>query len=612
MSKQCTKPKRKRDAECFKDKVLLVQAQDNGQVLHEEELDFLADPGTAETLSNHYVITNNAAYQADDLDAYNSDCDELNSAKIALMANLSHCGYDNLTKINQDNKQVNELLTAELERYKNHDRILKEQNNDDKESASYEQSLEIETLKHTLSEHLKEKESLEQKITLLKNDFQQEESQNIDRELALEKQALGFQNPCYLKRAQQLKPKLYDGSVIEKSDAIVIHDLEETLLLAEESRSKMIEKQNGSKMAEKKVITKPIDYDVLNQLLKDFETHFVPQTKLSAEQAFWSRYSDKGIVISELKKLIEKLNGKSVDTKPQLKRNPMEDRVMLNNSQGKKQEVEDHRRNVKFSENKKSVTACNDSLNAKSLNVNFVCATCGKCMLNEKHDMCVLKSPNGVNSRTKMPVALPVSTREPKRTVKQSVAKPLRKIVASETNNQKLRNTLRKLYKHVSKTCSWWYPKFTPSGYKWKPKSKIGNVKPNVSMPLGNTSRTANVLDPMTSRCSTVSNTPLSSKHMTENLKLLINFVEKFLGMVKFENDHIAPILGYEDLVQEAVTIKRVYYVEGLNHNLFSVGQFCDADLEVAFRKSTCYIRDLKGYDLLTGYRGTYLYSITL
>nr|GFC10969.1 integrase, catalytic region, zinc finger, CCHC-type, peptidase aspartic, catalytic [Tanacetum cinerariifolium] len=77
------------------------------------------------------------------------------------------------------------------------------------------------------------------------------------------------------------------------------------------------------------------------------------------------------------------------------------------------------------------------------------------------------------------------------------------------------------------------------------------------------------------------------SKHMMGNLKLLINFVEKFLGT-------------------------RVYYVEGLNHNLFSVGQFCDADLEVAFRKSTCFIRDLKGNDLLTGSRGSDLYSITL
>nr|GFA84815.1 hypothetical protein [Tanacetum cinerariifolium] len=87
---------------------------------------------------------------------------------------------------------------------------------------------------------------------------------------------------------------------------------------------------------------------------------------------------------------------------------------------------------------------------------------------------------------------------------------------------------------------------------------------------------------------------------MTRNLKLLINFVEKFLGTVKFGNDQIAPIFGYGDLVQGVVSIKRVYYVEGLNHNLFSVGQFCDADLEVAFRKSTCFIRDLKGNDLLT------------
>nr|GFC19047.1 retrovirus-related Pol polyprotein from transposon TNT 1-94 [Tanacetum cinerariifolium] len=90
------------------------------------------------------------------------------------------------------------------------------------------------------------------------------------------------------------------------------------------------------------------------------------------------------------------------------------------------------------------------------------------------------------------------------------------------------------------------------------------------------------------------------------------NFVEKFLGTVKFGNDQIAPILGYGDLVQGAVMIKMVYYIEGLNHNLFPVGQFCDADLEVAFRKSTCFIRDLKGNDLLTGSRGMELYSITL
>nr|GFC29068.1 hypothetical protein [Tanacetum cinerariifolium] len=86
-------------------------------------------------------------------------------------------------------------------------------------------------------------------------------------------------------------PKLYDGCVIKKSEAIVVPDTEETLMLAEESRSKMIEKQNDSQMIEKKVITKPINYAIINQLSTDFETRFVPQTESSAEQAFWSQYS---------------------------------------------------------------------------------------------------------------------------------------------------------------------------------------------------------------------------------------------------------------------------------------------------------------------------------
>nr|GEU39574.1 putative ribonuclease H-like domain-containing protein [Tanacetum cinerariifolium] len=102
----CTKPKRKRVAEWFKDKVLLVQAQANGQVLQEEELEFLADSGTAESLSNQKVITTNAAYQADDLDAYDSDCDELNSAKISLMAKLSHYGSDNLAETELSEEQA--------------------------------------------------------------------------------------------------------------------------------------------------------------------------------------------------------------------------------------------------------------------------------------------------------------------------------------------------------------------------------------------------------------------------------------------------------------------------------------------------------------------------
>ncbi|GJX64096.1 hypothetical protein Tco_0298439 [Tanacetum coccineum] len=285
MSKQYTKPKRKRDDLWFKDKVLLVQSQANGQILHEGELAFLADPRITEGQATQTVITHNAAYQADDLDAYNSDCDELNTAKVALMANLSLLC-------------VNDTLTAELERYKEQVKVLKEgQHIDLKRSYSCEQPVEIDRLKQTLSEHLKEKESLMQTVTLLKNDFKKEESRNIDREIALEKKIKQLDNIIYKRdqsaqtKAQQLEPKLYDGNVIKNTSAIVIPDSEETLMLAEESRSKMLLKQQDPMVLEKKVITTPVDYAVLNQLSQDFEKQFVPQTELSAEQAFWSQNS---------------------------------------------------------------------------------------------------------------------------------------------------------------------------------------------------------------------------------------------------------------------------------------------------------------------------------
>nr|GEW53650.1 integrase, catalytic region, zinc finger, CCHC-type, peptidase aspartic, catalytic [Tanacetum cinerariifolium] len=102
------------------------------------------------------------------------------------------------------------------------------------------------------------------------------------------------------------------------------------------------------------------------------------------------------------------------------------------------------------------------------------------------------------------------------------------------------------------------------------------------------------------------------SKHMTGNRSQLMNFISKFLGTVRFGNDHIARIIGYGDYQLGNVTISRVYYVEGLGHNLFFVGQFCDEDLEVAFRKNNCFIRNLEGVDLLSRSRDTNLYTISL
>nr|GEY71457.1 retrovirus-related Pol polyprotein from transposon TNT 1-94 [Tanacetum cinerariifolium] len=217
MARQCLKPKRKRYAIWFRDKVLLVEANGNGKALNKEELEFLADHGVAEGPVTKTVNTHNAAYQADDLDAYDSDCDDFSTANEVLMANLSSYGSDvlsedtnshaqqdakilsvfeqlsnqvtNCNKVNKDNLTANESLYAELERYK-----------------------------------------------------------------------------------ERIRPMLYDGSVISKeTNVISIADSEETLMHEEESWSKMLLKQSDLMVLEKKVNIKPINYAELNRLIRDFD-----------------------------------------------------------------------------------------------------------------------------------------------------------------------------------------------------------------------------------------------------------------------------------------------------------------------------------------------------
>nr|GEU50093.1 retrovirus-related Pol polyprotein from transposon TNT 1-94 [Tanacetum cinerariifolium] len=844
--------------------IVCYNFQANGQVLHEEELEFLADLGIAETQSSQHVITNNVAYQADDLDAYDSDYDEINYAKIALMANLSHYGSDNLagvqnpdnvtnnvidqevqamsiseqsnilnhleteiksdsniipysqymnesqyatvieqlktqvvncTKINQDNINVNEILTAELERYKDQVRILKEGNNVDKALETCAQSLEIDNLKHTLSEHLKEKESLEQM----------------------------------------------------KINAVVIRNSKETLMLEDESLSKMLQKQKDPMMSKKKVNTTPVDYAALNQLSQDFETRFVPQTELSAKQVFWSQnfrnskepnlssstaivevpkelpkvsmvnsslkkikfhlasfdvvvkertsaiaiteevlkenerlleqaistdimnivvndnvnyackivnecercvtieielqkdfikkecydknnsfsqqsaptftqlfeindlkaqsqkkdtiilklkerinslsgnlkeekikreldeietrnieldHKKKGLVITALKDTLSKLKGKVVVNKavtlhpidpdllkidvaplaPKLRNNRTSHYDYLKHTQketatfreivknkrllnplntsldyaykAKKNKLEDHPRNVRPSlHNKKSVVntkAISSVPNSKlNVNTNLKCAMCNGCLFFDNHDSCVLEFINSVNASVK--------SKSAKKPVNIKIWKPTGKV-------------------------------FTTIGLKWRPTGRtftlVGNVCPltrittTAIVPLrkpipieSNTSKPVVTLiyslkSKEAKKKVPVSNSKINkslvvqivlwyldsgcSNHMTGDRSQLINFVQKFLGTVKFENGHVAKIMGYGDYKIGNVTILRVYFVEGLGHNLFSMRQFCDSNLKVAFFQYTCFIRNLDGVDLLTGSRGNNLYTLSL
>nr|GEU28595.1 retrovirus-related Pol polyprotein from transposon TNT 1-94 [Tanacetum cinerariifolium] len=670
----------------FKDKVLLVQAQANGQVLQEEELEFFADPGIAETLSTQYAVTNNAAYQADDLDAYDSDCDELNSAKIALMVNLSHYGYDNIaevqnqdnvynnvlyqdvqetstsehspalqddlilsvieqlktqvvncTKINQDNKNVNEILTAELERYKNQERILKEQNNVDNASVSYEQSLEIETLKHTLSEHLKEKESLQQKVTILKNYFQKEESRNIDRELALEKQDLGFQNPRYLKRAQQLKLKLYDGSVIEKSDAIVIHDSEETLLLAEESlqpeepnlsistaivevpkelpkvsmvnsslkklkfhlasfdmaveqhcveKNKFQDKMKNVFKDNDRLLEKAISVDIVNIVVYD-HVNFADKIVKSQE---------KDTVIVKLKERLKSLSGNVQDGKIIRE---LEEIETIN--------IElDHKMTKLVAENEHLKQTYKQLLQEKVLVITTLKETLNK--LKGKAVVTEAVSLHPVNPELlKIDVAPLAPKLRNNRTAHtdylrhtQDETTTLREIV----ENERLLNPLNTSLDYACQYTKRVNLLFSVSGsqpqgntkkdriQRAPSKAKKNKIATTAIVPLrepnpieSNTDKHVVTLVYSRKSKAVKKKVPVvqivlwyldsgSSKHMTRDRSQLINFIQTFLGTVKFGNDHVEKIMGYDDYKIGNVTNSRVYFVEGLGHNLFSVGQF--------------------------------------
>ncbi|GKB29570.1 hypothetical protein Tco_0868971 [Tanacetum coccineum] len=144
-------------------------------------------------------------------------------------------------------------------------------------------------------------------------------------------------------------------------------------------------------------------------------------------------------------------------SRPQPRSNQIKDKAMPNTSQVKfkKTEEEDHPRISSISNQTKSVTVCNDSLKSITLNVNTVCAACGKCVFNSNHDACVYKFLNDVNARTKKPNIVPISTRKPKSQANKSVATPRKKTVASDPTITNSKSYYRMLYEKTSKAWKW-------------------------------------------------------------------------------------------------------------------------------------------------------------
>ncbi|GJU29055.1 hypothetical protein Tco_1172644 [Tanacetum coccineum] len=303
MERQCTQPKQPRNPARFKEKAMLAEPFESDQILNEEQLAFLADPGILDGQAAQTTIPNIAAFQTEDLDAYDSDCDDVSNAKAVLMANLSNYGFDIISEEKANQEKNNESLTVEFERYKERVKTFEQRLNIDLRTREKMIDSQMDDMiKEKLESQYMDKEiDLENKIKELDNIVSKvgQSAQTVHMLTkpqvfydVTHKQALGYQNLFYLKKAQRIKPTLYDDSVISSQHvtSLMIDD-EETLILEEVSRSKMLAKQNDPVSKEKKVNTTPINYVELNRLSEDFGKRFVPQQELSAEQAFWLQTS---------------------------------------------------------------------------------------------------------------------------------------------------------------------------------------------------------------------------------------------------------------------------------------------------------------------------------
>nr|GEU92750.1 hypothetical protein [Tanacetum cinerariifolium] len=273
--------------------------------------------------------------------------------------------------------------------------------------------------------------------------------------------------------------------------------------------------------------------------------------------------------------------------RPQPWSNTKNDRVpsASKNSQRKNKgaEVEEHHRNLLLFRNKKHMSsACNNfTLDSQNIYSKVVCAICKQCLISVNHDECLLNYVYDKNSRDKKQTAN-VSIKE-----KQKKRKP-------KVKKHKKIGFIKRLATPK--------PSKPRSLLRWSPTGRMFDLNGKIIASSESESQ---------SDCSKGDNA-CTSNPVEPTIKRFPNATFSLAGTVRFGNDHVAVILGFGDLQWGNILITRVYFVEGLGHNLFSIGQFCGSDLEVAFRRNACFVRNLEGVDLLKGYRSTNLYTINL
>ncbi|GJV70906.1 retrovirus-related pol polyprotein from transposon TNT 1-94 [Tanacetum coccineum] len=690
MERQCPKPKRKRDATWFREKVLLAEAQGN-------------------------------AYQADDLNAYDSDCDEISTAKAVLMANLSSYIPDvlseneihsdsniipysqyliesqnaavqdtsssaqqdalilsvfellsnqvtNYNKVNNDNLFANKSLFAELERYKEWVKLLEERQNVDLELTD-EQAL------HCITD--------QSASSLVKIEAPRELSkmEAVVQQYHVDKQCFEIQRKQYLIKNDQLLDQIISQDIVnivmnssmdvntslKVNSSVVINDYVNYVKMCNKcleleaeliKQHNMVEKDEYNRLLKRffELEQHCISLEIAMQLNKEIfqkTNTSVNQTEPSFHQLFElnnlkAELQAKDTTIKKLKAHIKSINETSTSERKSICHNSIRndlrkvkrkdivanvahisndatiapgmyklDPVIL--APKVKNNREAHEYYLKHAMEQAAILR---ELLQKLLG--YVRDTCpdihkpseklvAVTPINKKKTVRFADTPSGNTKNDR--ISQTPSTNEKNKVEVQSTK------VKSKLNKQNSdsKNVCNEHVKHPVKgakaLCSICNECLFDANHAMclidhvnsmnKPIGRtftlVGNVcpltrRPKVpkfvqnSKPKVAKSMTANRMEPGTSRGSDTSVAPT----------------------IKFGDDQVAKIMGYGDYPIGNVTISRVYYVEGLRHNLFSVGQFCDSDLEVAFRKHTCFVRNLEGVDLLSGSRETNLYSLSI
>ncbi|GJY24472.1 hypothetical protein Tco_0398130 [Tanacetum coccineum] len=534
------------------------------------------------------------------IESQNTSVQEINSSTqqdamiLFVFKQLSH-QVTNCNKINKDNLIGNESLSAELERYKERIKLIEERQNVDlgtrekliiddiiwdKDAQFADFERKINSLKQTIFEQLKEKETLTNTCNVLKNESKEKEAKNIDKEFALEKKVKELDNIVYKMgqsaqiKAQQIRPMLYDGNVTTKeTNVISIDDSEETLMLEEESRSKMILKQSDLMVLEKKVNIKVVNYVVLNQLSEDLGKRFDPQQELSAEQAFWFQMSNPStdssdaspikvdvpsklpkvsLVNARLKKLnfhlaqfdsvVKKRITPDALTEGMYKLDPLIMAPRDNNNMEThiyylKHTMEQAAILKEIVEQAKSLNPLDNASYTASKYINLI-----QELLAYVRDTC----PDIDTPSKKLVVVTPIN--------KKKIVR-FTKLVASSTNIPKVTN-------RPSLSSTGVKPSTSASGSK-----PSGNTKNDrISRPPSSNEKNKVEVQSRKLKSSCLNGSVVlesgCSKHMTGDRSQLNYFIHKFIGTVKFDNDQVVKIMGYGDYHIGNVKISRVYYVE--------------------------------------------------